>query len=59
MLTRAEAVDLLLRTGGAEATDDARAAAGQVENFVDLPLYVSICGGVIADYEGLRSGRQN
>eukprot|EP00937_MAST-01D_sp_MAST-1D-sp2_P004093 g4093.t1 len=53
LLTRGEAVDLLLNTGGAESTDNARAAAEHVAELCgDLPLFIGICGGIIANYDG-------
>ena len=54
LLTPTESVDLLLRTGGVDDPDDeAREAAARIVKLCgQLPLYVSICGGVIHDYEG-------
>ena len=54
LLTPTESVDLLLRTGGVDEPDDeAREAAARIVKLCgQLPLYVSICGGVIHDYEG-------
>ena len=54
LLSPAESVDLLLRTGGIVDADDA--AAGAARQITDLcghlPLYVSIVGSVIQDYDG-------
>ena len=50
----AESIDLLLRTGQVEEPDEAaNEAAGRIAALVGhLPLYISICGGIICDYEG-------
>ena len=53
LLTPAEAVELLLLSGNVEADDAAREAASKIAELCSyLPLYVSICGGVICDYHG-------
>ena len=54
MLAPGEAVDLLLRTGEVDDVDAAAssAAAEIAELCGNLPLYISICGGVILGYEG-------
>eukprot|EP00937_MAST-01D_sp_MAST-1D-sp2_P004134 g4134.t1 len=53
LLSSDEAMDLLLRTGGIEPSDAACAAASRVAALCgNLPLFVGICGGIIADYEG-------
>ena len=54
MLAPGEAADLLLRTGEVDDVDAAAssAAAEIAELCGNLPLYISICGGVILGYEG-------
>jgi hypothetical protein len=55
LMTPQESVDLLLRTGAVEDPEDAvaAAAAAQVAGLCGhLPLYLSICGSIISDYEG-------
>jgi hypothetical protein len=54
LLSPAESIDLLLRTGQVEEPDEAaNEAAGRIAALVGhLPLYISICGGIICDYEG-------
>jgi hypothetical protein len=49
-----EAVDLLLRTGEVSDVDEAasEAAAEIAELCGNLPLYLTICGGIILAYEG-------
>jgi len=55
LLTTDEAVDLLLRTGHIKNADDAAtAAAAQIASLCgNLPLYLSICGGIILGYDGI------
>jgi hypothetical protein len=55
LLTTDEAVDLLLRTGQIKNADDAAtAAAAQIASLCgNLPLYLSICGGIILGYDGI------
>jgi hypothetical protein len=53
LLSEKEAVELLLRTGGVEATDAARAAALEVALLCGrLPLYLGILGAIIQAYDG-------
>eukprot|EP00937_MAST-01D_sp_MAST-1D-sp2_P007255 g7255.t1 len=55
LMTHSESVDLLLRTGAVEDLTDAEAntAAAHIADLCGhLPLYLSICGGIIADFEG-------
>ena len=54
LLASGEAVDLLLRTGEVDETDAAAlaAAAEIVELCGNLPLYLTICGGVLLGYDG-------
>jgi hypothetical protein len=54
LLAPGEAVDLLLRTGEVEEVDEAasEAAAEIAELCGNLPLYLSICGGIILGYDG-------
>ena len=54
LLAPGEAVDLLLRTGEVEDVDTAvsEAAAEIAELCGNLPLYLSICGGIILAYDG-------
>jgi hypothetical protein len=55
LLSPKESVDLLLRTGQVEEPDDeaANAAAGRIAALVGhLPLYISIVGGIVRDYDG-------
>jgi hypothetical protein len=54
LLGPGEAVDLLLRTGEVSDADVAasEAAAEIAELCGNLPLYLSICGGIILAYEG-------
>jgi hypothetical protein len=54
LLTASESVDLFLRTGQVEDADEAaRAAASEIAELCgNLPLYLSICGGIMLDYDG-------
>ena len=54
LMAKEESIDLLLRTAEIEAADDrATAAAAQIADLCGhLPLYLSICGGIILGYEG-------
>ena len=55
LLAPAESVDLLLRQGRVDDADEAAAAAAAalIAGLCGhLPLYLSICGSIIADYEG-------
>ena len=54
MLSEKESVDLLLSMGKVEeVTDSALAAAKKIAKAANyLPLYLTILGGVIAQYEG-------
>ena len=52
LMSEKEAVELLLRTGGVEATDAARAAALEVALLCGrLPLYLGILGAIIQAYD--------
>ena len=54
LMSSAEAIDLVLRTGGIDdpSEDDVKAAEA-ISIFCDrLPLYLGICGGMIAAYDG-------
>jgi hypothetical protein len=54
LLTPGEAVDLLMRTGEVDDVDaSASAAAAEIAELCgNLPLYLSICGGVLLGYDG-------
>jgi hypothetical protein len=54
LLAPAEAADLLLRTGAVGDVDAAASAAAAeiAELCGNLPLYISICGGLLLGYEG-------
>ena len=54
LMAQEESVDLLLRTAQIDAADDdATAAAAQIADLCgNLPLFLSICGGIIVGYDG-------